>query len=115
MNNKALTGKLGEDLAAAYLSGHGYEIVARNYRFKHAEIDIIAKKAKFLIFVEVKARRSNTFGYPEEAVGKHKVKKVLEAADQYTYEQKWEGNIRFDIIAINTATHEIDHFEDAFY
>ena len=62
------TGKQGEDKAAEFLADKGYEIVVRNYRYRHAEIDIIAKKNKILAFVEVKTRTNLSYGMPEEFV-----------------------------------------------
>ena len=66
MSDKISKGKYGEQLAAEFLSENGYEIIERNYRYKHAEIDIIARQGEALIFVEVKLRSSQTFGVPEE-------------------------------------------------
>lgn len=116
MNDKAKTGKEGEQQAADYLQGKGYEIIARNYRHKHAEIDLIAKKASFIVFVEVKTRSYSFFGEPEAFVDSKKASLVIHAAEQYTFENKYEGNIRFDIVSVKTgANPEIVHFEDAFY
>ena len=61
-------GQLGEDLAASYLAAHGYTIVARNFRTRYGEIDIIACKDGFVAFVEVKLRKNARFGLPREAV-----------------------------------------------
>lgn len=116
MTDKIKTGKEGEQQAADYLQGKGYEIVVRNYRYKHAEIDLIVKKGSFLVFVEVKTRSYSFYGEPEAFVDSKKAAIVIGAAEQYTYENKYEGNIRFDIVSVKTgATPEIVHFEDAFY
>lgn len=109
------TGLEGERRACVFLEEKGYEIVATNYRYKKSEIDIIARKGQLLVFVEVKARRYSSFGFPEEAVDEKKARKVIEGADQYIFEKKWEKNIRFDIIAIDHSAGEILHLEDAFY
>ena len=61
-------GKLGEELAVNYLTGKGYEILERNWRNIHKEIDIIAKDGKFLVIVEVKTRKSDEYGAPDLAV-----------------------------------------------
>ena len=58
------TGKIGEDIATEYLIGKGFKIIARNWRFKHYEVDIIASKNSFLHFIEVKTRNSLQYGYP---------------------------------------------------
>lgn len=116
MTDKIKTGNKGEELAANFLVTKGYEIVARNYRYKHAEIDLIVKKETLLIFVEVKTRGSSAFGEPETFVTPKKVAKVLEGAEQFMIEYDWHGNIRFDIISVKTGdTPVVDHFEDAFY
>lgn len=116
MSDKAKTGKEGEQQATDYLQGKGYEILVRNYRFKHAEIDLIVKKGSFIVFVEVKTRSYSFFGEPEAFVDSKKAATVIRAAENYTYENKYEGNIRFDIVSIKTGKNpEIVHFEDAFY
>lgn len=116
MTDKIKTGNKGEELAANFLVNNGYEIVARNYRYKHAEIDLIVKKEQLLIFVEVKTRSSSAFGEPETFVTPKKAAKVLEGAEQFMIENQWHGNIRFDIISVKTGvTSIIDHFEDAFH
>ncbi len=116
MTDKIKTGNQGEDLAADFLQKKGYQIVTRNYRHKHAEIDMIVKKDSFIVFVEVKTRSYSFYGEPEAFVDSRKVATVLLAAEQYTYENKYEGNIRFDIVSVKTGLKpEIVHFEDAFH
>ena len=77
------------------------------------EIDIIAKHGKLLVFVEVKARKNNYYGYPEEFVNKAKASNIIRAAQNYIITKNWVSGIRFDIIAITGE--ELVHFEDAFY
>ena len=117
MSDKIEKGKAGEDLAARFLLEKGYQILARNYRYKRSEIDIIAQKDNCLVFVEVKWRSTDAFGYPEEFVNEKKAAKILEGADQYIYEANWNGNIRFDIVAIRqiNGQTEVVQIEDAFY
>jgi putative endonuclease len=117
MTDKIKKGTDGEALAASYLQGKGFEILERNYRYKHSEIDLIAKKDNWLIFVEVKTRTSVTFGYPEEFVDERKERKILEGAENYIFEKDWKGNVRYDIIAIlySKDNPDILHLEDAFY
>ena len=104
-------------MAAEYLVSKGYEIVIRNYRFKHSEIDLIVRKNDWLVFVEVKTRSSQTFGHPEEFVDDQKERKILEGAEQYIFENDWQGNVRYDIVAVllKGEPPEILHLEDAFY
>jgi putative endonuclease len=116
MTDKIKTGNEGEQQAADYLQGKGYEILVRNYRFKHAEIDLIVKKGSFIVFVEVKTRSYSFYGEPEAFVDSKKSATVIGAAEQYTFENKYDGNIRFDIVSVKTGSNpEIVHFEDAFY
>ena len=113
MLSKTEIGKDGEMQAERYLQQKGYAIMARNYRYKRSEIDLIALKDNWLVFVEVKMRSSEVFGFPEESVNAAKRKKILEGAAQYLEEANWQGNVRYDIVAI--TKNKIEHFEDAFY
>lgn len=110
------TGKQGEAEAAQYLRDKGYEIVARNYRHQHAEIDLVAQNGKLLIFVEVKTRSSTHYGNPEEFVNYTKARLIMRAAEQYIFAHNWPFDVRFDIVAVTMTTHEvrIKHIEDAF-
>ena len=113
MYNKTEIGKQAEAQAEKFLIEKGYTIIARNYRYKRSEIDLIVQKENWLVFVEVKMRTSRAFGFPEESVKEVKRKKILEGAAQYLQETNWQGNVRYDIVAIHQL--EIEHFEDAFY
>jgi putative endonuclease len=116
MSDAIKTGNKGENLAVDFLQQNGYEIVVRNYRYKHAEIDLIAKRNNVLVFVEVKTRSSTSFGEPETFVDAKKAAKIFEGAEQYTYENNWNGNIRFDIVSVKPGLKpEVVHFEDAFH
>ncbi len=110
------TGDHGEDLAARFLQERGYQLVRQNFRYGHAEIDLIMQKGNLLVFVEVKTRRNAEYGYPEEFVSKKQAAQIIRAAEHFIVQQDWQGNIRFDIIAILTepAT-DIQHLPDAFY
>src|SRR5687768_9679301 len=100
MSDKIKTGTKGENLAAEFLKGEGFEIVARNYRFKRAEIDLIIRRENWLIFVEVKTRSSTAFGEPEEFVDDYKAFNIFEAAEEYIFSTDWQGHIRFDIVSV---------------
>ena len=80
-------GNFGEDCAAKFLEDNGYKIVARNFRIRSAEIDIIAQLDKLIIFVEVKARSSIRHGLPSEAVNLRKQKKIIEAAGVFLQDE----------------------------
>lgn len=114
-----LTGRRGEDEAAQFLRGKGYTILKKNYRFRHLEIDIIAQKDSALIFIEVKTRSSDHFGFPEQALTRKQEKNIIESADHYVISRNWKGDVRFDVIAILTQQRDLDkrivHIEDAFW
>jgi len=113
MTDKIKKGKDGEVRAENFLKEKGFEIVSRNYRFRRSEIDLIIRKNNWLVFVEVKMRSSSVFGHPEQSVNAAKRKKIMEGAAQFLQESNWQGNVRYDIVAISKK--EIEHFEDAFY
>ncbi len=117
MTDKMKKGKEAEDMAAEFLKTLGYEIVQRNYRYRTSEIDLIVRKDKWLVFVEVKMRSSDAFGYPEEFVDYKKAKNIVYGAEQYTYEKDYQGNVRYDVVAISmrNGVPDLRHFEDAFY
>ncbi len=117
MDKRHVLGKRGEEIAARYLRRQGYCLVARNYRDRRAEIDLVCKKGNWIVFVEVKTRSTHSFGYPEESLEPSQTARITEAAAAYA-ETHWPGAlVRFDIIAITWkgASWSLSHFEDAFY
>jgi putative endonuclease len=111
-------GSESEKLASEWLQARGYELVEANYRFKHAEIDLIMKHQGLLIFVEVKFRSGTGYGYAEEFVDYRKRQLILRAADQFIYERDWHKDIRFDILGVykdHKGNIAFKHFQDAFY
>jgi putative endonuclease len=109
-------GNTGEQWACEFLIRKGYTVLARNYRYKRAEIDIIARKDRLIIFVEVKTRRSNAYGEPETFVSQSKIDLLLMAAGHYVEQTDWMHDIRFDIISVHLQDKvSIVHLEDAFY
>ncbi len=116
MVNTREVGNRGEDWAAEWLQGQGYEIWFRNYRHGRAEIDIIARKGKLVVFVEVKTRSNLSFGDPEIAVNRVKISHIKKAAEHFIHANDWPHDVRFDVIAISLGEdREIRHIEDAFY
>lgn len=111
------TGKKGEVAAANFLRSKGFEVLATNYRFHKAEIDIIASKDNLLVFVEVKTRSTNWFGFPEQSVDKKKQQLISLAATNYIEENKITTEIRFDVISLTKSASgfDIHHIEDAFF
>lgn len=109
-------GQWGEDCAVEYLSARGYKILTRNFRTRRGEIDIVASIEDTLVFVEVKARSNNNYGYPEQAVSPRKQARMLSAACFYLAEHpESSGTWQFDILAITCREGEkpeIEHFEN---
>lgn len=95
------TGREGEELAAAWLSSHGFEIIKRNWRYSRYEIDIIASKKDCIHFIEVKTRKSSAYGFPEEQVSKSKLKKMLASGAEYLYQFGAWDKVRYDILAVS--------------
>lgn len=114
MKQTSKLGEFGEKLAEAYLKQKAYIILHHNWRNKHAEIDLIAQDGNKIVFIEVKYRTKTSFGTPETFVTNNKIRKMQEAASAYIEQYNWNGELRFDIIAINNKN-EITHFQDAFY
>ncbi|NND33970.1 MAG: YraN family protein [Saprospiraceae bacterium] len=111
-------GRKGERLAIDYLEHKGYHILEVNWRFKRAEVDIIAQYDRTIIFVEVKTRSYDTFGAPDLAINSKKENLISSAAHAYIDQQKYEGAIRFDVISIVMGKNkmaQIEHIEDAFF
>ena len=110
-------GKKAEDLAVDYLKKNGYKILLRNFRFQKAEIDIIAEKDNLIIITEVKARSTDVFMLPQEAVTKAKIKLIVSAANHYLEEFNRKQEVRFDIISVlpdEKGNLVIEHIPDAF-
>jgi putative endonuclease len=111
------TGEKGEELAAAYLTEAGYRIIERNYRCVFGEIDIVAEEGNTLIFVEVKSRRSESYGDPQLAVGHQKQKKISKIALHYLSAKNLRHRpARFDVVAVKLLSEEcrIDLIRNAF-
>jgi putative endonuclease len=111
-------GTAGEAAALQHLLTLGYELVERNYRHRRAEVDLIVRRGRqLLVFVEVKARSSAQYGYPEEFVTERKRQLFRLAAEQVQENLGWRGDIRFDIIALSPVATglRLEHFEDAFW
>lgn len=94
------TGALGEKMAADYLLQKGFSILHQNWRHSHWEVDIIASLKNTLHFIEIKTRRSQKFGYPEEDVTKKKLANLINASDEYLQLNPQWKMIQFDILSI---------------
>jgi putative endonuclease len=110
-------GKQGENLAAEYLLEEGYEILERNWRFKHIEVDIIARDRDVLVIAEVKTRTGNTYGEPYTAVDIRKQRALIFAAERYIFSQNLDLDVRFDIVSIIIDHNRtvVEHIKEAFH
>lgn len=115
-----MTGAWGENLAAEYLRKKHYRIVAAGYRSRFGEIDLIAQNRKFLVFVEVKLRKTDNFAMAREYVNAAKQNRIRTTAALYLSENPTQLQPRFDVIEIyapqgtQTVSPVINHMEDAF-
>lgn len=104
-------------MAEVFLQHKGYRILAKNYRIKSGEIDLVAQHDNYIIFIEVKYRRGLTYGRPSEAVTSTKQQRIIKTALHYiATRESTEQNYRFDVIEILSqgAETEINHIENAF-
>jgi putative endonuclease len=114
---KITTGKKGEKIAADFLKKNGYRIIDKNFRCPLGEIDIVAREKSTIVFVEVKTRKSSELGYPEQAVGIKKQKKMSQLALWFMQKKKIiDVGARFDVVAITmlSSGNEIKLFKNAF-
>ena len=112
-------GSWGEERAARYLRLRAYRILEKNYRCRLGEIDLIARRGGYLVFVEVKLRRSDRFGTAREFVNRAKQERILATAQLWLQEHETELQPRFDVIEIYAADGPegkvtINHIENAF-
>lgn len=120
MGRNNLVGAWGETLAAIYLKKKKYRLVAANYHCRFGEIDLVVANRDFLVFVEVKLRKSERFARASEFVDVHKQSRIRTTAEMYLSENPTDLQPRFDVIeiyapnGIDTKKPEIIHLEDAF-
>lgn len=110
------TGKLGEEIAKGYLENKGYKIIEQNYKTKYGEIDLLARKGKELIVVEVRTKRGEQFGSPEESLDWQKLRKLQFNAQSYVSKNRWPGPCRIDAVCIvlkpDQTVERIEHYEN---
>ncbi len=122
--DKKETGRIGEDVAADFLRGKGYEILERNVHAGHGELDLVAKFGDALVFVEVKTRhavqgRNNPFGTPADAVDRRKQEMLVKTAEEYRKRHTEYAELfpRIDVIEIyldkNDSPTAVEHYENA--
>jgi putative endonuclease len=116
--DNAEKGRRGQEAAEGYLRGNGHVILARNFRTHNAEIDLITKDNGYVVFVEVKYRQSLRYGYPREAVGKLKQRRIINCALAYINMRRLtDCDFRFDVVEVfeMNGQKEINHIENAFW
>lgn len=116
MDDRKNFGQTGEELATDFLKEKGYEILERNWRFRHIEVDIIARHKQILVFVEVKTRKGADWGEPYTAVDERKQRTLIYAAERYLFGHGLDLEVRFDIVSIisNPGRTALEHIEGAF-
>jgi putative endonuclease len=111
-------GTLAETMTSAWLEAKGYVLLARNFRYRKAEIDLIMVDQETLLFIEVKFRSGIGFGFAEGFVDRPKKKLLIQAADHFIHSRNWKKDIRFDIVSVYKDQRGVFHFrqfKDAFY
>ena len=111
------TGQKGEERAAQYLIEKGYEILERNWRTKTGEIDIIAKKAETLVFVEVKTLPQATVDMLSSVLNRQKLQRILKTSKRFLLNHRQYSNsyIRYDVIVLDMqGLPQVYHIENAF-
>lgn len=112
-DRRASFGKLAEDMAAEYLVGRGCEVMARNYRARTGEIDIVVSHEGWIIFAEVKARSAVDYGYPREAVTREKQRRLVKTAAEFLAERELSDcPVRFDVVEVYGG--KLVHWPNAF-
>ncbi len=115
--NTTEVGRAGEDRAVAYLEAEGYQILERNYHYRKAEIDIIARKDAWLVIVEVKTRTGSFYEALSDSVSRLKISRLVRAANHFARERGLGLEIRFDVIQVvrQGLAYRLIHHPDAFY
>jgi putative endonuclease len=118
MSERSDVGAWGEALAAKHLRAHGYTIRARNWRHGHGELDIVAERAQTIVFVEVRTRRSDAYGAPQESISPHKRATLIATAQAYLDQHNLRDvQWQIDVIAIEldqrNALRRLEHLECA--
>lgn len=117
MSKASELGNKGEEIAIEYLMSIGYSILEKKWHAQHLELDIVAQDGNELVIVEVKARGTDSYEHPAEAVSNKKIRFLVNAAEAFIYEKNINLDTRFDVISIVFTGHgfELEHFQNAFY
>ena len=107
-------GEPAENLAAAFLERRGLTILERNYRCRFGEIDIVARSGALLVFVEVRARRSEAFGGAASSITAAKRRRLVATARHYLATRRVDRACRFDVVLVRGAEQRVEWLTDAF-
>jgi len=109
-------GKLGEQRARTFLEQNGYIVLDTNWTSGKNELDIVAQKDGMLVVIEVKSRSTSYFEHPKDAITVAKIRRIVEATNDYLSQKSLDLEVRFDVISVlpNNNDFEIEHIEDAF-
>lgn len=112
-------GDAGEEYAVEYLKKRKHKVISRNYRRNFGEIDIISQKGEYIVFTEVKTRRTDTMSQPIEAVNRQKRQRIVKTAAAFLAENNLDSFCRFDICEVyinpqNLKLKKINYLENAF-
>lgn len=123
LTGRQIVGRRGEDCVATYLERQGYAIIARNWRTRRGELDIVARDGEWLVFVEVRARQVGrrpagpVLGAPEDSVTPTKQRQLAAMVEEYLFQAPWDGPKRIDVVAVELAVdgalQRLAHYRDA--
>ncbi len=110
-------GREGERIAREHLEREGYKILARNYVYRKAEVDLIVRKDNVLAAIEVKTRSKCTLGRPQDFVSPEKIRLMVSAVNEFVRIHQLDCEVRLDIIAVSREGRgfRVEHLRDAFY
>ena len=119
MVDRNALGRWGEDIAVAHLEHEGYQVLARNWRCREGELDVVVRQGAAVVFVEVKTRSSSAYGEPAEAVTPVKARRIRGLAGKWLTECRPLGveDLRFDVVAVlrrHGVPPEVTHLQGAF-
>ncbi|UCB56855.1 MAG: YraN family protein [Candidatus Omnitrophota bacterium] len=110
------TARRGEEIAARHLQTKGYRLIEQNYRTRYAEIDLITRYKGILVFVEVRTKRNEQFGSPEETINRNKINKLIKNAQGYMLKKGYNKKYRIDAVCVlldkNGEAGRISHYEN---
>ena len=109
-----LRGDAAEDLVADFLERRGLKILERNYRCRFGEIDLVARSGELLVFVEVRARKSEAFGGAAGSITAAKRRRLVATARHFLAKHRVEGACRFDVVLVHGSAQQVEWITNAF-